>query len=341
MIKMYPVRLKKGDEIRIIAPSRSMARLSKETIILATKRLEDLGLKVTFGKNVMKSQDIYECGTIEERIADLHAAFSDSNVKGILTVVGGYNINQLLPYIDYNLIKRNPKILCGLSDITALQNAIYAKTGLVTFSGVHFSNFGMKKGFEYSEEYFKKMLLDECKEVEVKSSDTYSSDEWYMMQDDRTFIPNEGMVVINEGEAEGTIIGGNLCTLNLLQGTEYMPDLEGKILFLEDTGNLNSNFLLEFDRNLESLMQQKNFSRVKGIVLGRAEENSEMNVDKWKMMLATKRGLQGIPIIINANFGHTTPIITFPIGGVGRIKATKNKCDIILKKEERKKELER
>ena len=329
---MYPEMLKKGDEIRIIAPSRSMKRLSEETIQLAIKRLQYLGLKVTFGKNVMKNQDIYECATIEERIEDLHEAFLDKNVKAILTVVGGYNANQLLKYIDYNIIKNNPKIFCGLSDITALQNAIYAKTGLVTFSGVHFSNFGMKYGFEYSEEYFKKMFFDDIIEINVKSSKYYSSDEWFIMQDDRNFIPNDGMVAINEGETEGVIIGGNLCTLNLLQGTEFMPNIENKILFLEDTGNLNSNFLLEFDRNFESLMQLKQFSKVKGIVFGRAEENCKMTIQKWKMMIANKRGLEKIPLIINANIGHTTPIFTFPIGGRCKIIANKSNCQIVLKK---------
>lgn len=338
---MYPQRLKNGDEIRVIAPSRSMARLSEETIRLATKRLEDLGLKVTFGKNVMKSQDIYECATIEERVSDLHSAFLDKNVKAILTVVGGYNTNQILKYIDYNIIRNNPKIFCGLSDITALQNAIYAKTGLVTFSGVHFSNFGMKHGFEYSEEYFKKMFLDDRKEVYIKPSKHYSSDEWFTMQDNRTFMPNDGMVAIHEGQAEGVIVGGNLCTLNLLQGTEFMPNLEDKILFLEDTGNLNSNFLLEFDRNLESLMQLKQFSRVKGIVFGRAEDNSQMTIEKWKMMITNKQSLENIPLIVNANIGHTTPIFTFPIGGKCKINATKSKCEIILKKEFEKEEMER
>lgn len=333
---MYPQRLKRGDEIRVIAPSRSMAILSEETIQLATKRLEDLGLKVTFGKNVMKSQDIYECATIKERIDDIHAAFLDKNVKAILTVVGGYNVNQLLKYIDYNIIKFNPKIFCGLSDITALQNAIYSKTGLVTFSGVHFSNFGMKQGFEYSEEYFKRIFMDDRSTISIEPSKYYSSDEWFMMQDNRTFIHNDGMVAINEGIAEGVIIGGNLCTLNLLQGTEFMPNIEDKILFLEDTGNLNSNFLLEFDRNLESLMQLKQFSRVKGIVFGRAEENSKMTIEKWKIMIANKKELKDIPIIVNANIGHTTPIFTFPIGGKCKINANKSKCEIILKKESEK-----
>ena len=110
MKKIIPEKLKKGDEIRIIAPSRSMSLLSDETISIATKRLEDLGFKVTFGKNVgMSINDVYCCGTIEERIEDLHEAFSDKNVKAILTVIGGFNVNQILDYIDYDLIKNNPK----------------------------------------------------------------------------------------------------------------------------------------------------------------------------------------------------------------------------------------
>ena len=338
---MYPKKLEIGDEVRVIAPSRSMNILSEETIRLATERLNNLGLKVTFGKNVMKAQEEYNCATIEQRIEDLHNAFLDKNVKGILTVVGGYNSNQLLRYINYNIIKDNPKIFCGLSDITALQNAIYAKTGLVTFSGIHFSNFGMKKGFEYSEEYFKKMLMSSEEFVNVESSKEYSSDEWYTDQENRTFIKNDGMTSINEGIAEGTVVGGNLCTLNLLQGTEFMPNIENKILFLEDTGALNSNFLLEFDRNLESLMQLKQFEKVKGIVFGRAEDCSEMNIRKWRMMIRNKKDLDNIPIIINANIGHTTPIFTYPIGGKCKISASREKCNIILKKELEKDDMER
>lgn len=329
---MYPQKLKKGDEVRVIAPSRSMKILSEDTVNIAVSRLNKLGLRVTFGKNAMKSQnDIYNCATIEERIEDLHTAFLDKNVKGILTAVGGYNSNQLLKFIDYKIIKDNPKIFCGLSDITALQNAIYAKTGLITFSGVHFSNFGMKNGFEYSEEYFKKIFFDNANEIRVEASENYSSDEWYLMQDNRKFIKNEGMLAINVGSVEGVIIGGNLCTLNLLQGTEYMPNIEDSILFLEDTGNLNGNFILEFDRNLESLMQLPGFSKVKGLVLGRAEDKSDMNIEKWKLMLQNKVCLNKIPVIINANIGHTTPIFTFPIGGRCVIKADKSKCEILLK----------
>ncbi len=254
MDKIVPTKLNIGDEIRVIAPSRSMCILNEETIDIAKDRLERLGFKISFGKNVSKSiGEDYNCASIEDRVEDLHEAFSDKNVKAILTVIGGYNVNQLLDYIDYDLIKENPKILCGFSDITALCNAIYTKTGMVTYSGPHFSSFGMKKGFEYTEQYFKNMFMQD-KNVLIQSSKEWSHDSWYKNQEERTFIQNEGMKVVNKGEAEGTIIGGNLCTLNLLQGTEYMPDLEDSILFIEDDGLVGNVFNMEFDRDLQSIL---------------------------------------------------------------------------------------
>ena len=230
---MFPKRLKKGDEVRVIAPSRSMKILSEDTIKRAKEKLESLGLVVTFGKNSFKYQEFYDCGTIEERLEDLHDAFKDKKVKAILTAVGGYNSNQLLPYIDYELIKNNPKIFCGLSDITALQNAILKKTNLITFSGVHFSNFGMKENFEMSFNCFKKMFMENKNKHILPVSQQFSSDTWYLCQNNRTFQKNAGLISINKGSAKGTIIGGNLCTLNLLQGTEYMPKIENCVLFLE------------------------------------------------------------------------------------------------------------
>ena len=327
-MKIIPEKLKKGDEIRIIAPSRSMSILKEDVINLARQRLEEIGLKVTFGKNVMKYQDEYfKCATITERIEDLHEAFKDKNVKAIMTVIGGYNVNQILDYIDYRLIQENPKIICGFSDITALVNAIYAKTNMVTYLGLQFFSFGMKYGFEYSLEYFEKMFF-ENKKVELEASKQWSNDKWLKNQDNRKFINNEGMQIINKGEAEGKIIGGNLCTLNLLQGTEYMPDLDNSILFIEDDGETGKAFIKEFDRNLQSLLHCAKGKKIKGLVIGRAEEVSEMNYEKWKKIIENKSELKNIPIIINADIGHTTPIFTFPIGGNANIEANDKKIEI-------------
>lgn len=327
---MIPAKLKSGDEVRVIAPSRSMAILGEDCKSLATRRLEELGLKVTFGKHVMEADSDYLAASVEARVEDLNEAFKDKNVKAILTVIGGFNSNSILDYIDYEAIKENPKIFCGFSDITALSNAIHAKTGLVTYSGPHYSSFGMLKGFEYTLEYFKKMFFQE-EEFEIKASENWSDDAWFIDQENRKFEKHEGMFIINEGEAEGNIVGGNLCTLNLLQGTPYMPNIENKILFLEDDNLSGDVFLMEFDRNLQSLMHMPEFKTVKGIVLGRAEVASCMTVEKWTKLIKNKPELAHIPVIGNANFGHTTPIMTFPVGGHAKLLAKENKIELLIK----------
>lgn len=315
MNKIIPEKLKIGDEIRVIAPSRSFNLLSNETIEIATNRLEQLGFKVTFGKNIKNEIDEnYCCASIEDRIEDLHDAFKDKNVKAILTVIGGFNVNQILDYIDYDLIKNNPKIICGFSDITALLTAITTKTGLVTYYGPHYSSFGMKKGFDYTLEYFKRMLMSN-EDVIIENSDNWSDEAWYINQEDRHFIKNEGRIVVNEGDMNGTIIGGNLCTLNLLQGTEYMPDLNNTVLLIEDDEMAGKEFLREFDRNLQSLLHCYKNNKLNGIIIGRAQLVSDMNVNKWIGLIKSKKELENIPVIINTDFGHTTPIFTFPIGG--------------------------
>jgi muramoyltetrapeptide carboxypeptidase LdcA involved in peptidoglycan recycling len=124
--------------------------------------------------------------SIEERIEDLHQAFADESVDIILTTIGGHNCNQLLKHLDYQLIKENPKVIVGYSDITALTNAIHAKTGLITYSGPHFSTFGMKKGVDYTIDYFQKCLMMEDP-FTVNPSTHWSDDAWYLDQENRTF----------------------------------------------------------------------------------------------------------------------------------------------------------
>jgi muramoyltetrapeptide carboxypeptidase LdcA involved in peptidoglycan recycling len=314
---MIPKKLNIDDEIRIIAPARSLSIITQESIELATKQLEELGFKVTFGKHV-KERDDFDSSSIESRIEDIHKAFTDKNVKAIITVIGGFNCNQLLKYLDYNLIKKNPKILCGYSDITSLQNAIYKKTGLVSYSGPHYSTFGMKKGFEYCEDYFKKCVINSEPFIIIPSKE-WSDDEWYIDQEERKFIQNNGFYVINEGESTGTIIGANLCTFNLLQGTEFMPSLKDSILFLEDDENTTPAL---FDRDLQSLIHQPGFDSVKGIIIGRFQKKSNMTPELIKQIIKNKKELNHILVIADVDFGHTSPMITFPIGG---------KCKIIAK----------
>ncbi len=136
--------------------------------------------------------------------------------------------------------------------------------------------------------------------------------------------------IVNEGEAHGTLLGGNICTLNLLQGTEYFPDISNSILFLEDDSESNLGL---FERDLQSLMHLPNFNTVKGLVIGRFQQESKVHNDLLVKMLRSKSELYNIPILTNVDFGHTFPLVTFPIGGKSELKVTKKSVEIKIVKE--------
>ena len=311
----------------MIAPARTLEIITPDSQKIANQRLESLGFKVSFGQHVNESDD-FASSSIESRLEDFHEAFADPNVKGILTVIGGFNSNQLLRQVNWDLIRDNPKVFCGFSDITALNNSMLAKSGLVSYSGPHYSTFGMKNEFDYIMESFKACLMMD-KPIDLKPSANSSDDNWWIDQDNRKLIKNDGWMVINSGEAEGTLIGGNLCTLNLLQGSEFMPNLENTILFLEDDEESKPH---HFDRNLVSLIQQPGFENVKGMVLGRFQEASKFSNDLIKQMISSKKELGSIPVIANIDIGHTSPMITFPVGGVVQIVADAHSPKITITK---------
>jgi len=159
MKKIIPSKLYPGDTIRVIAPSKSLSTLTKEQIAIAEKRLTDMGFSVVYGKHVSEMDD-FHTSPIASRIEDLHEAFLDKNCKAILAAGGGYSSNQLLRHIDWQLIRDNPKIFCGYSDITTLVTAIYTKTGLITYSGPNFASFSDQVQYIYTVEYFKKCLME-------------------------------------------------------------------------------------------------------------------------------------------------------------------------------------
>jgi len=326
MPTIFPKKLRPGDEVRVVAPANSMAIISKETREIANKRFSDLGLKLSFGAHIEEKDD-FMSSSIESRIEDLHAAFSDENVQAIITVIGGFNSNQLLKYLDWELIRNNPKIFCGYSDITILNNAIFRKTGLVTYSGPHYSTFGQKLHFGYTLEYFKKCLMQNDP-FEILVNSTWSDDKWYINQDRRDLIKNEGWNIINNGSAEGTIIGGNLDTFCLLKGTEYFPETAKSILFIEDDAHSGESTDVIFDRNLQSIIHLPQFDSVGAVAIGRFQKASQMTLDKITKIVKSKNKLDKLPVVANIDFGHTEPRITFPIGGEARLEATNGKAKI-------------
>ncbi|MCM3638424.1 LD-carboxypeptidase [Sporosarcina luteola] len=318
---IIPNKLKKGDEIRIIAPSRSASILSDEGVQTAKERLENLGFVISFGKHVF-DKNLQNSTSIQQRVEALHDAFADKNVKGILTVIGGFNSNELLPYIDYELIKKNPKVFCGYSDITAIGTAISTQTGMVTYSGPHFSSFQMRKAQEYQTHFFKQCLMQN-EPFELKPSEHWSDDAWYLDQENRVF-ENTVWKTYNEGTVSGELWGGNLCTLNLLQGTKYMPIIENAILFIEDD---EMTIPETFARDLTSLLQ--NAQSIKALVIGRFQRASKITEEQLLFILDKHPMLKTIPVLYDVDFGHTQPMFTFPIGGEVQIAAEKGSLKLV------------
>ncbi len=298
----------------VIAPSDSLGNISPEVERIAHERFTEIGLEVSYTQHARELNE-FDSSSIQSRVSDLHQAFSDKSVKGIIAAFGGFNSNELLRYIDWDIIRNNPKVFIGYSDITALQNAIYTKTGLVTYSGPLYSTFGQKLYFDYTLEYFKKCVCAEG-EFDVLPSESWSNDGWLADQEKRKLLKNEGWLVINEGSAEGILLGGNICTFNLLQGTEYLPDISGSILFIEDD---RDSKLVNFNRDLQSIIHLPNFNKVRGIVIGRFENASEIEMEHLIKVIKSKKELDRIPVLANIDFGHTEPMITFPIGGKVRL----------------------
>lgn len=304
---MKAPRLQPGDEIRVIAPAGSLFSLTELTIKSAEKKLTSLGFNVTFSEHATE-HDILGSSSIMSRVKDLHAAFADENVKGILTAIGGFNSNELLPYLDFDLIKRHPKVFCGYSDITALCNAITAKTELLTYVGPHFSSFQMDELQEYQTETFLHATTDE-KAFVVSASETWSQDEWYLPNPKRRVFANNWKVYNPAEPVTGTCYGGHLNTFQLLFGTSFQPNLERSILFIE---NAEEDDYHDFARGLAALLQI--VKHPQALLIGRFPKQTKMTEERLLAILSKYPLLREIPVIYDMNFGHTQPIFTIPIG---------------------------
>ncbi|HEL1762137.1 TPA: LD-carboxypeptidase [Streptococcus suis] len=300
-------KLKKGDHIRVVSPSSSIERIGGfEANLAAKEKLEDLGFKLSFSEHYFEN-DIFDSAPIVSRVADLEAAFADKTVDAILTTIGGFNCNELLPYLDFDLIARHPKIFCGYSDTTALLNAIYAKTGLQTYMGPAYSSFKMVQAQEYQTEAWLKAVTQDS--YELTPSSEWSSDAWYLPDAPRTFYPTEWKVY-NPGQASGIAIGGNISTLNLLTGTEFAPKPDNYILFLEEAED--DDYLI-IARHLTALLQA--YPNPQAVVFGRFPKETKMTEEILLAILDKHPILKKVPVLYDLDFAHTQPLFTIRIGG--------------------------
>lgn len=265
--------------IRVICPSSSFKKSDKKVIDKIVLKLNKKGYNVTFGKNIFESNKYYKCASIKDRLSDLEEALNDKNINIIMCGKGGFNSNQLLPYLK---LKKYNKKFIGMSDNTILVNVL--SEYLDTYLGPNFINLKDDKVFNNFIKYIEK------DEYEIKLKDNN---------------------IINNGVVEGNIVAFNLCTINLLQGTKYLNKKDNVILFIEDDDNYKEGaFFREFDRNLESLLQTNLFD-IKGIVFGKFENSSKMNKLKIIEMINNKN--LNIPVFYNLDFGHKSNLLAIKI----------------------------
>jgi muramoyltetrapeptide carboxypeptidase len=303
-----PKKLNKREVIGIISPASS----PEDPILVnrGIRYLESLGYRIELGKNRNKNRG-YLAGTDEERVEDLHQMFKNKNVKAIFCLRGGYGAFRLLDKINYNLIKKYPKIFVGFSEITSLQMAFLRKANLITFAGpMVVPNFS-KNVSKYTEENFWRLITSSKKVGKLEFPESNK-------------LPN-----ISPGISTGRLVGGNLAVFVSLIGTEFLPDLKDKILFLEDVGE----YPYKIDRMMNQLRLNKVFKKIKGIILGRFVDCFEHDPNKKTLTLSEVMNdyLSGIkvPSIYTFPHGHIKDFITLPVGIRTKLNATKGLVEII------------
>ncbi|MEL7834601.1 LD-carboxypeptidase [Fodinibius sp. Rm-B-1B1-1] len=301
-----PTALKKGDTIGLISPGFILPERKQYDKIV--DQIQKLGYTVKEGPNARNTNG-YLAGTDKERVADLHAMFADDSVGAILPFRGGWGCNRLLPLIDFDLIQNNPKIIVGFSDITTLLLAIYAKTGLITFHGP----VGKSDWTDFTVQHFRDVLHgtnDYIAEIpEGKLCDDCNS-----------------LSVITPGQVSGRLLGGNLTVLSAMMGSDYLPQWQDNILFIEDVGEA----VYRIDRMLTQLKLNGVLDQISGFVLGQCNSCDPSNSYSQSLHDVLNDHIKplGIPAFSGALIGHIENMTTLPVGLQASIDAGKGTISI-------------
>lgn len=298
--------LEKGDAIGIVAPASFS---NYEKVLEAKKNLENMGYRVVLGECTGKKWYSY-AGTDEERAREINNFFADEKIDAIICMRGGYGSNRIIESIDFEMIKNNPKIFIGYSDITTLHIAINEKTGLITFHGpMAVSNFTGEYNLE-THSNFLDILSNPLIEREINNF-------------------SKELGVISEGRGTGRLVGGNLATLIATLGTEFDLDYRGKILFLEEIGEKS----YKVDRMLNQLKKHGVFDKVEGVILGDfknclPDSDSDMSLSEvfYDYFKELKK-----PVIYNLESGHCEPMLTLPLGAMCEIDSYTKQIKIVEK----------
>lgn len=311
-----PRRLIPGDTIAVITPSSPAPVRYVERFRLGVKQLQGLGFRVVVGDCAAKTHG-YRSASIADRAAEFNHFARSPEVACVISAIGGWNSNSLLPFIDWHAIQQNPKIYVGYSDVSALLMSIHARSRLVTFYGPavvpSFGEWPRPQAFTIRS--FLETLCDGAAgPLPVPREWT---EEWLDWRTDawksrpRQMLTNPGWRCVRAGTAEGPLIGGNLNTMSGFIGSAYFPDVSGAIFFIEDT----LQGLSSIERSLSMLRLHGVFDRIAGLVIGKPElldrERAPFGLDE--LVLEVTEGFR-FPIIAGVDLGHTAPMLTIPIG---------------------------
>lgn len=293
-----PKRLKSGDRVAIVAPA---SPFQTDELIAGLDIIKAAGLEPVLGANVrhLKSSDIH-AAPLMDRVEELMWAFTDPDISGIITALGGLGSGGLLPYLDFNAIRESRRVLLGLSDITALNCGILAGAGLISING-QYPAIRLDEGLKLREA--------DSESLKFTLEMMMSAKEW----DQRPFDVNEYMPrTISSGKAAGHAVGCNLETLNTLLGTPFFPDIDGAILFLEDVHKDGENI----SRSLLQLQLAGVLDKVAGIVIGEFVDvptKDEGKVPAIEDVLVEYLGT-GVPCSYGYSFSHGANTIPIPVG---------------------------
>ncbi|MFA2808198.1 S66 family peptidase [Bacillus mycoides] len=327
---ILPKALKYGDTIGIYSPSSPVTYTSPKRFERAKLYLQKKGFHILEG-SLTGQYDYYRSGSIKERAEELNDLIRNPNVSCIMSTIGGLNSNSLLPYIDYETFQKNPKIMIGYSDTTALLLGIYAKTGIPTFYGPALvPSFGEFEPFvDCTYKYFADTLLTDQHLPYNINQPLFWSDEfinWEEKTKEKDLRPNNWISVMG-GKTTGRIIGGNLNTIQGIWGSPYMPLIQdGDILFIEDS----SKDAATIERSFSSLKINGVFDKVSGIILGKHEQFNDCGTNRkpYEILLEVLQN-QKLPFLADFDCCHTHPMITLPIGIQVEMDATNKTIQII------------
>jgi len=330
MIK--PDYLKKGDLIGLVSPSAPLAGLVPHRVEKAVEALNLMGFNVKIGKNALMVDD-YVAGDPKRRAEDINNFFKDPKIKAIISFIGGNHSNQILDYLNFELIKNNPKIFLGYSDVTVLHFALLTQCDLVSFYGPSGLNQFAEnpKILTYTEKYFKKALMQVAPIGKIYPSSEYTEEilNWFNEEDlkrGRKMLVNTGWEWIKEGCAEGSIVGGCISSIIHLRGTRFWPNFKNTIFFWEipEGDSLEKGeSLANIDSYLMDLKLSGVFDGIKGMIIGRPFAYTKQEIDKLKKIIQEYFKEYNIPILFNVDIGHSDPMITVPLGIRVRIDSDK------------------